>query len=62
MKFDDPNSGNKLKDGHYPGKLRQCLPVFAKCKAFPFSKARTAIMLSQSSWYHNTKVTGSHSH
>lgn len=49
MKFDDPNSGNKLKDGHYPGKLRQCLPLFAKCKAFPFSKARTAIMLSQSS-------------
>ena len=44
VKFDDPDAGNSLKDRRLRGELKECVPITAKTKRFPFRKGKTTIM------------------
>ena len=40
IKFDDKDAGHTLKKRSLPGELKECVPIVAKVKPFPFSKSR----------------------
>ena len=44
VKFDDPNSGNSLKDRRLRGELKVCVSITARTKRFPFRKGKTTVM------------------
>ena len=43
VKFDDRNAGNSLKDRRLRGELKECVPITATTKRFPFKKGKTTI-------------------
>ena len=43
VKFDDRNAGNSLKDRRLRGELKECVPISATTKAFPFTTNNTTI-------------------
>ena len=43
VKFDDENAGNSLKDRRLRGEFKECVPISAKAKHFPFTKGKTTI-------------------
>ena len=43
VKFDDPKAGNSLKDNRLRDELKECVPISAVVKQFPFTKGKTMI-------------------
>ena len=43
VKFDDPRAGNSLKDRRLRDELKECVPISATTKPFPFSTGKTTI-------------------
>ena len=43
VKFDDPKAGNSLKDNRLCDELKECVPISAVVKQFPFTKGKTMI-------------------
>ena len=43
VKFDDPKAGNDYKDRRLRGELKECVPISATSKSFPFTKGKTTI-------------------
>ena len=43
MKFDDPKAGNSFKNRRLCGELKECVPISATSKSFPFTKGKTTI-------------------
>ena len=40
VKFDEPKAGNSMKDRRLRGELKECVPITAKAKRFPFKKGK----------------------
>ena len=40
VKFDYPKAGNSMKDRRLRGELKECVPITAKAKRFPFKKGK----------------------
>ena len=36
VKFDDPKTGDSRKDGKLQGQLKDCVPITAETKSFPY--------------------------
>ena len=50
MKFDDPEAGNSMKDRRLRNELKDCLPITAITKKFPFKKGHAiTVHMSQGS-------------
>ena len=43
VKFDDPKAGNYLKDRRLRGEIKECVPISATTKHFPFTTGNTTI-------------------
>ena len=43
MKFDDPKTGNSMKDKRLRGKLKECVPITAIAKRFPLKKGKSTV-------------------
>ena len=44
VKFDDPKTGNSMKDRRLCGKLKECVPITARAKRFPLKKGKSAVI------------------
>ena len=47
VKFDDPRAGNSLKRGYLRGELKECVPISARTKPFPFTTGNTTITVQR---------------
>ena len=47
VKFDDPKAGNSLKDNRLRGELKECVPIRAIVKTFPFTKGKTNVTVQR---------------
>ena len=44
VKFDDPKAGISLKDRRLCGELKECVPITARAKRFPFKKGKRTVI------------------
>ena len=51
VKFDDPKAGNSLKDNRLCDGLKECVPISAVVKQFPFTKGKTIMINVQRKQY-----------
>ena len=47
LKFDDPKAGNSRKDRRLRGELKECVPISAVTKTFPFTRNNTTIIVQR---------------
>ena len=47
IKFDDSKAGNSLKNNRLRGELKDCVPIRAIVKNFPFTKGKTVITVQR---------------
>ena len=45
VKFGDSKAGNSLKDRRLRGELKECVPIIARAKKFPFKKKEKILLL-----------------
>ena len=43
VKFNDPKTGNSLKDRRLCGKLKECVPITARIKRYPLKKGKSTV-------------------
>ena len=44
VKFDDPKTGNSMKDRRLCGELKECVPITARAKRLPLKKGKSAVI------------------
>ena len=44
VKFGDSKAGNSLKDRRLRGELKECVPIIARAKKFPFKKGKNTLI------------------
>ena len=47
IKFDDPTAGNALKDNRLRGELKECVPISAIVKTFPFKIGKSEVTVQR---------------
>ena len=47
VKLDDSKAGNSLKDRRLQNELKECVPITALTKRFPFKKGKTTVMVER---------------
>ena len=47
VKFDDPQAGNSMKETRLRGELKECVPITAVTKAFPFKRGNSTVTVQR---------------
>ena len=47
VKFDDPKAGNSRKDIRLRGKLKECVPITAETKSFPYIYRKKTVCMER---------------
>ena len=51
VRFDDPKAGSSLKGRRLCVELKECMPISARTKKFPFKMAKVLLLLKENDFW-----------